>query len=215
MNNNYETQVPKEHYYSNYDSLRRFITYYYQIDLVRKLKPDRILEIGVGNKTVTNYLRQNNYKVITCDFDKQLNPDYVADVRKLPFENELFDVVLACEILEHLPWKDVGKALNEIFRVTKKFVIVSLPYSSVAFEFIFRFPLIETITGRKLIKSFVRIPLFKKAENRGEHYWELGRRNFSKRKIRKKFEEKFKIKKELRPVLNAKHYFFVLEKKIN
>jgi len=211
----FNIQVPAEHYKKNYDSLRRFIAYYYQIDLIRKLKPKRILEIGVGNKTVSNYLKQNGYNVITCDFDKALNPEFVADIRKLPFEENAFEVVIACEILEHIPWNDVDQALKELHRVTQKYVIISIPYSCVAFEFIIKFPLIQTLIRRPLIDLFIRIPLFyKKVEFKGEHYWEMGKRRYPIRKIRAKFNKQFKIKKEIRPILNSKHYFFILEKKI-
>lgn len=111
MTRKFKIQVPKEHYIGKYDDLMRFISYYYQIDLIRKLNPDSVLEIGIGNKTVSNYLQQNEIKIETCDFDKELKPDYIADIRDLPFKDNSYSAVIACEVLEHLPWKDVDKAL--------------------------------------------------------------------------------------------------------
>jgi len=46
----------------------------------------------------------------------------------------------------------------------------------------------------------------------GEHYWEIGRKNYPKSKIREIIKKHFKIKTEFSPMLNAYHYFFVLEK---
>ena len=211
-------QVSKEHYYNNYDDINRFISYFYQVDLAKRLKPKRILEIGVGNKTVSNYLKQQGFKVTTCDFDENLEPDYTADLRKLPFENNSYDVVLAYEILEHLPWEDVDTALKELHRVSKKYVIISIPYLLGSFEFVFQFPLINKILKKAFIDVFFGMPLFfinttflKKRQK--EHHWEMGIKDYSSRKIRKIFRKKFKIIQEVRPLLNSYHHFFILEKK--
>ncbi len=214
MNKKFNIQVPKEHYFGKYDDLMRFISYFYQIDLVRKLKPNNVLEVGIGNKTVSNYLKQNGIKVDTCDFNKDLEPNYVADIRELPFKDKSYDVVMACEVLEHIPWKDVERALKELHRISKKHVLISIPYSSTGFELLFKFPLIGRILKRPFLDLFLRIPyFFIGIKFSGEHYWEMGRRNYSKRKIKSLFGKYFKIIKEIRPILNHYHYFFILEKK--
>lgn len=43
-----------------------------------------------------------------------------ADVRKLPFPDEYADYILASEILEHIPLKDLNNTLREWVRVLKK-----------------------------------------------------------------------------------------------
>jgi len=214
MTRKFDVQVPKEHYYyKNYDSLMRFLLYFYQIDLTRRLGPEKILEIGVGNKTVSNYFRQHGFCVTTCDHDKDLEPDYVADIRELPFGNDSYDVVLACEILEHLPWDDVDKALSELQRVTRRYVIVSIPYCAIPFELVLRFPLIGRITKKPYVNLFFRIPrFFSEIEFSGQHYWEMGRKGYSIGKVRKTLGKRFRIVKETRPLLDSGHHFFVLEK---
>ena len=206
-------QVERKHYYKDYDDLIRFISYFYQIDLTKKLRPKKVLEIGVGNKTVSNYLKQHGFDVTTCDFDKKLRPDYVADIRDLPFKDNSYDVVLACEILEHLPWKDVDRALKELHRVTKKNVVTSIPYPSLSFEFLFKFPLIGRVLEKPFADIFLRIPYsFPNIKFGGEHYWEIGRKNYSIRKVRKLLKKRFRIIREVRPVLDSYHHFFVLGK---
>ncbi|MBN2087477.1 class I SAM-dependent methyltransferase [Candidatus Peregrinibacteria bacterium] len=208
MNNKFKIQVPKGHYYENYDYLERFISYYYQIDFVRKLKPKNVLEIGIGNKTVSNYLKQTGIKTDTCDFDKNLEPDYVADIRQLPFKDESYDVVMACEILEHLPWEDLDKALKELNRVSKKHILISIPYPSIYCEIIIHFPIIKSIY------FFFQWPFpLKKIEFAGEHYWEMGRKNHPAKVVRKKIKRHFKILEEFRPKLDKYHCLFLLEKK--
>lgn len=210
----FNIQVPKENYFGKYDNITRFISYFYQADLIRELKPDNVLEIGIGNKTVVNYLKQNGIKIDTCDFDESLKPDYVADIRNLPFKNGSYDVVMACEILEHIPWKDVDKALNELHRISKKFALISIPYSAASFELILKFPLIEKILKKPFIDLFFRMPYsFVDINFSGQHYWEMGKKNYPIKKVKRAFEKYFKILKEVRPTLNPYHHFFVLEKR--
>jgi len=47
-----------------------------------------------------------------------------ADVRQLPFESETFDCVLSCELLMHLDKEDMEKALREMIRVSRKYIML-------------------------------------------------------------------------------------------
>ena len=53
----HKTQVDKDFYCKQYDDLGRFISYYYQIKLALDLNVEKFLEIGIGNKTVSSYLK--------------------------------------------------------------------------------------------------------------------------------------------------------------
>ena len=208
-------QVPKEHYEKNYDDLNRFISYFYQIDLVKRLNVKTILEIGIGNKTVSNYLKHSGFNVTTCDFDKSLKPDYVADIRKLPLKDNSYDLVMACEILEHLPWEEADAALKEMQRVTKMYAVISLPYPGITFEAALKFPLLRRFSRKSLFNLFIRIPLFfKTIKFNGEHYWEIGVKNYPISKVRKLIKKRFRILKEVRPVLNPYNHFFLIEKRL-
>jgi len=206
-------QFDKIYYSSKYDDLSRFISYFYQIDLVRSFKPNKILEIGIGNKTVSDYLKKHEFNIDTCDIDKKLKPDFIADIKKLPFKENSYDLVLSCEVLEHLPFSDFDKALSEIWRVTKKYAVISLPYPSVHCELTIKSFITERLFGKNIIDFFLRIPyLFKDLKFSGIHYWEIGRKSYPIARIRNVIERRFKIRKEIRPILNSFHHFFVLEK---
>lgn len=215
MNNSIKkTQVGYSHYLENYDGLTRFISYYYQIDLALNLKINNCLEIGIGNKTVSSVLTHRGVNMTTCDFDSDLKPDYVADIRELPFDDKSFDLVMACQVLEHLPWNDLSRALKELERVTSKYAIISLPYSSIYFELIVKIPFFKHLIKKACIDFCLRIPLFFiRFKPTSEHYWEIGWRGYSIRKIRKALQESFDIIDEKRPVLNPYHHFFILQKK--
>ncbi len=209
-----DTQVKKEHYFrKKYDDLGRFISYFYQVDLLTDTDAKTVLEIGKGNGTFSDYLKKFGYQVTTCDFDKDLNPDVVADVRKMPLADNSFDAVTAFEILEHLPFEDFPKALAELKRVSKKHVVISLPYRSTGFEFVFKFPGVRTLFRKLFLNFFIRIPLkFGGIKVSGQHYWEIDLWNFRLSKVRAEIAKHFRIVKEVRPVMNHYHYFFVLEK---
>lgn len=209
----FKTQVDKNHYAGrNYDSLNRFVSYFSQISCVRDLKNlNTLLEVGVGNKTVSDYLKKQGYLVTTCDFDESLNPDKVGDVRSLPFENNQFDAVLCSEVLEHLPLKDLPQALSELKRVSKKYVVVSLPYYCAYLEHHFK---ISLGYFTKDFNFVIAVPyFFLKPKFSGEHYFGLGIRGISKRIFRNITKGMgLKIVKEFREFLNPHHYFFVMEK---
>src|ERR1700694_3362087 len=86
----------------NYDdySAFRFIHYWQQIHHIRKLKPGKILEIGPGDHTVTDFLRRKGFGIQTLDNDSRLHPDYQRDIRERLNIDARFDLVLACEVLD-------------------------------------------------------------------------------------------------------------------
>ena len=205
--------MPREHYYDGYDDLQRFISYHHQAELAMSLRCGSILEIGVGNKTVANYLAQHGFHVGTCDFDGSLAPGTVADVRDLPFEDGSYDLVMACEILEHIPWNDVDRALSEIHRVCRTSALVSVPHHARLFGALYRVPL----AGRAIGWAVTRMPLlFESVRHSGdlywEHAWEMGRKGSSARQVRNAFRRYFTITRELRHPLSSYHHFFVLAK---
>ena len=60
--------------FKKYDDLDRFISYYNQIMLVKKVNPKDILEIGVGTQALSTYLKLLKFNVTTRDSDKNLKP---------------------------------------------------------------------------------------------------------------------------------------------
>jgi len=204
-----KVQVEKEHYIEHYDDFNRWISYWWQIKLVAGLKKNGILEVGVGNKTVSDYLNKVGYKITTCDIDSSLEPDQVGNVTKLPFKNESFKVILCCEVFEHLPFAKVKKALQEIRRVTKMYAVISVFSANIGTSFVLKLPLMKLIYRNIFLPMFWRKHVFN-----GEHYWELGKSNYPIEKFRKAIEsEGFEIVEEQLPPLNIYHHFFVLRKK--
>jgi len=192
--------------FSKYDYKDRWISYWHQIDEVLRLKPKIVLEIGIGNKTVTDYLKKQGLEVKTLDISKNFNPDFIANVTKMPLEDNSFDVILCAEILEHLSFDDFKKALLELKRVTKKYLVLSLPHFGPPIKFSFKIPFIKEIK----IAFKIMFPI--KHKFHGEHYWEIGKKGYPSRKIRNIIKKYFRIKKEFIPFENQYHHFYILKK---
>ncbi len=216
LEKNNNVQV-KEGYYKRrgYNTLERFISYFYQIDSITNLKDvSSILEIGPGNKLVSKELMDIGFSVTTCDFDEKVFPDVVADVRSLPFQKESFDCVMACQILEHIPFADFEKVVSDIANITKKYAVISLPERHVGFNLVLKFPFIQTLFKRKFFDISIKLPIkFKGFKESDQHYFEIDYFTTSKRKIVEVFERHFHIEKVFNPPLNKYHRFYILKKK--
>jgi hypothetical protein len=212
MNNTGKT--PRQHYYQQYDSVVRFISYYYQCKTVMDLQPQSVLEIGIGNKSVSNYLKERGIFVTTCDYNEELRPDYITDIRDLScFQDNSFDVVMACEILEHLPWEDIDHVLQDFQRITKKYVVISLPWSGGYINLAITFPYIRNWFHKDYINVGFRIPrFFGKVKSKGEHYWEIGVKDYPLSKIKSTLGSYLKLDKDISHGMDRYHHYFVLSK---
>lgn len=181
-----DPQVEPEHYDNlEYDTKERFISYWHQINLVMGTRPQNVLEVGVGNKFVSGYLRSLGVDIHTLDFDERLEPDTVGSVLDLPFEDGEFDVACCFETLEHLPWENFDTAMSELSRVARRWVMVSLPdrtpYVRVNLEWRFHREIAHTLRDLPNPKPKVH-------EFDGQHYWEIGRKGWPLSRIVEQIE---------------------------
>lgn len=197
----------KDYSFQKYDSKNRWLSYWYQIKAVLDLQPASVLEVGVGNRTVSNYLKNIGLQVTTLDIETSLRLDIVADVLNMPLQDSSFDVILCAEVLEHLPFESFEKALVELQRVSRKYVVLSLPHFGHSLKFSFKIPFI------KEKQMAVRFPFPIKHQKNGEHYWEIGKKGYSPSRIRQIINKFFIIKRDFIPFENQYHHFYILEKK--
>ena len=205
-----KSQINAKHYFSkSYDSKDRFCSYWQQINEIILLNPQQILEIGVGNKFVSQYLKNRKYNIATFDIDKNLNPDIIGSVLNIPFADNSFDAIICCETLEHVPYKKFRKALSEIHRISKSYVVLSLPDVNRVCKIHIKIP------GLKEIKKIIPFPVFKKLNHKfdGQHYWEIGKSEYPLDRIINDInKEKFKIQKTYRMFEEPYFRFFILKK---
>jgi len=201
-------QVNPDHYFSmSYDVKERFISYWYQISEVVSLEPADVLEIGIGNSFVANYLKAKGLKTITLDLDGRLRPDVIGDVLMLPFSQQSFDLVACYELLEHLPYDNFPKILNQFLNVARSHVILSLPDITTVYRLYIELPRMKPI--KKMFKHpFPRPPIHQYDD---QHYWEIGKRNYPLTRIIHDIKQSgFNIEKSYRIFEFPYHRFFVL-----
>lgn len=201
-------QVDKSAYaFGRYSGEDRFASYHVQLRELFACAPASVLEIGVGEGVVGDYLRRNTAIAYTSlDIANDLHPDHVGDVRALPFPDAAFDVVCAFEVLEHLPFEDFERALRELVRVSKGSIIISLPHFGPPVRFLLKVPFLPEI------RFAFKIPFPRTHVFNGEHYWEIGKRGYPLSRIRAAMRRHAIIIKEFVPFGNQYHRFFVLYK---
>ena len=201
-------QVNKNHYdFSKYVNKERFMSYYYQLKYIYNLNSKNILEIGPGNNFLKNNLKEH-FNIKTLDIDQNLKPDFVGSIDKIPLKNNSFDLIVCFQVLEHLPFNKFEVALKELKRVSRKDVLISLPYSGEDIGFQLKIPFLGIFSISKRISKF-----YKKHKFDGQHYWEIGKKGYSKSKIIKILKKYFIIKEIKNPYENKYHIFFKLRKK--
>lgn len=174
-------QVEKTHYdFDFYSSERRFLSYYHQVKhvlhFVDKENARKILVAGKGDGVVPKILEAysdlNNLDLCikTYDIAKDLSPDYVGDLIHLESKvKEDVDVIVCCQVLEHLPLDEALLVLQQMNRISK-FVIMSVPYKSFTIRGTLKIPFV------KELEYCVKIPIWKNRKGMvdSRHYWELG-----------------------------------------
>lgn len=190
-----ETQVDQSHYVNSYDTLERWSSYWYQLDAIRRANPKNMLEIGVGTGLTSWYARNRlGINVTTCDFDPELNPDVIADVRNLKesFLENQFDTVVAFQVLEHLPFNEFDRCLQQLKYVAKKSIIISLPHAGLTMSAILQLRHRTWKFARKFPRGQ---PYSFEKEGGGQHYWEVGVKGSSKKEVLNVIERHFHVVK--------------------
>lgn len=196
-----------DYFSKKYGDSKRWMSYWHQIKEVLKFNPQSVLIIGKGDGLVSEYLKLKGIKITTLDIDGSLNPDVLASVVDMPFPDNSFDAVLCAQVLEHLSYGDFLKALSEIKRVSGTGAVVSLPHFGPVIKFLFKIPFLPEL------KFILKLPYPIKHQFKGEHYWEIGKREYPLRRIRNDIEKSgFTIKNDYIVFENPLHRFFILKK---
>jgi SAM-dependent methyltransferase len=93
-------------------------------------KTTNILHVS-PNASLVHYLNQHNtVKQVIGAYEPEQFPEFscmVMDIQKINLENNLFDVVICCHVLEHVD--QVEQAMREIYRILKPngFAVLQTP----------------------------------------------------------------------------------------
>lgn len=169
-----EEAIDPSHYdFARYVDIKRWSSYWYQIQETLALRPASVLEIGVGNGLYRSALQSLGCRVTTIDINAGLEPDHVGSVTALPFGDASFAAVVAFQVLEHLPYDDFRRSVSEMRRVAAEHVLISLPDARKVWR-----GLLDWGKGER--RWLVTRPLWKPRVHRvtGDHLWELNKQGF-------------------------------------
>ena len=199
------TTVPSASHYVGlrYDTKRRWCSYWHQLDEVLARPPASVLVVGVGSRLVPDYLRSLGMEVTTLDVAGDLAPDVLGDVRSIPLEDDAVELVLCCQVLEHVPFDDVPTALSELARVATTRAVISVPRRGRGWELVLRIPPLSRLARHGVLPS--RHPFVFD----GEHHWELGTQTTPRRAFVEVFEQHFVVDRSFLVPEHLYHEFFV------
>ena len=205
-----ERSLARSEYFSEgYFALPVLFSQTMQIRQIYELKPKSVLEIGPGNGFVASFLKRSGVEVVTADINPDLEPDICAPLSELSAHvSQKFDLVVCCEVLEHMPLSDLDANLD-ILRSVGDRLLMSLPNAraSVGFGSLVRLPRL----ARFLLDAHVNLPIKHKLEG-SPHFWEVGyTSDCTRRNIVARLKTRYGRVKHFRFALNPYHYFFIAE----
>lgn len=106
-----------------------------KVGIIKKVIPKEvkhIVDVGCGEGAITNTL-VNKYTVIGIDrsiprlvFSKSHRVN--GNILDLPLQDQSTDLVIASEVLEHLKLHDLNAAISELQRVSRRYILITVPY---------------------------------------------------------------------------------------
>jgi len=218
----------------SYENLQ---SHFMQIYLTIKLKGKDVLEIGKGIGFVSSILNQY-CNLTTLDFVEEFKPDLLIDITDLnqldTLKNNAYDLILICEVLEHIPYEKVEKVLRILEKKTRRYLIISVPNhttyvnlvlfnqsDNVVFKTLKNYLNLFFIKMGKLISKIdylirakhKKIIADKHKPEWDIHQWELGIDRYSVKLFKQLLEKYFIIIKEERLRDHSLHHFFILKRK--
>lgn len=121
-----------QNFWANYDPSGAVTV---KAELIRKRIPEgvrSIADIGAGNGIITNLLSKD-FDVTAVDISEEAlqfvtTKKILASATELPFEDNSYDLVMSNQMLEHLPSLDLHRAIREMKRVSRRYLLISVPH---------------------------------------------------------------------------------------
>jgi len=205
----YVKQVKDGHYeFSRYISKERWSSMWHQLDEIQKLNPVNVLEIGPGPGLFKVVAATFGIAVETLDFDPEVKPDHVGSATAIPFADASYDVVCAFQMLEHLPYEVSLQAFDEMVRVSRRHVVISLPDTRAVWRYLIHVP---KFGAHDFLVPRPRLGA-PRHEFDGEHYWEIGKRGYPLARVVADFSKHARLLETYRVPDNPVHRFFVFDR---
>jgi len=207
----YTQQVSKDHYsFTGYFHKFRWMSVWYQLqEIIPRTDINSVLDVGPGSSFFKDALHsfRPELQYQTLDVAPDQQPDFLGSVTSIPLPDNSYDAVTAFQVLEHIEFGDFEVALQELNRVSRKYIFISLPHNVPSFDFQIKLP------GLKRYTCAIKLPFGRTHVFAGQHYWEVGKKHYSAKRIKSILAKHFDILNEYVPFENQYHHFYILEKK--
>jgi hypothetical protein len=123
---------------------------------------NNMADIGCGNGVFISKLLVSRPNLITTGLDRSVEAlnyvkgkKIVGEITNLPFDSNSFDCVSCLEVIEHLNVNDYKVALNELTRISSKYIIIGVPFEEKIQDNVVCCPKCNSIFNRDLhLQSF-------------------------------------------------------------
>ncbi len=216
-----EADISKEHYFDRkYLKRERMYSFVEQLEVAKKYLGEQgsLLEVGKGNGFVSGFLKNYlGYETVkTVDVNESLQPDFVDDIiSPSVLQPNQFDVVSCFEVLEHMPFEKSCLAVQNMARIARKYVLISVP--DMRYFISARLTVFGTLPIR-LGKLFSTRRFRNKNKTFGaDHFWEIGFEDpenhvrYSAAYVRSELFRGLNVIADYRDIAVPWHHYYVLE----
>lgn len=117
----------------------------------------KILDVGGYPGLITRFL--TDYDTTIVDLIDADLPDYVRyDGVKLPFDDNSFDMVCSCDVLEHVPAPQRSAFVDELARVARDYMVITAPFDDE-----------HTRLAEEILFEYIERVLHQRHDTLGEH----------------------------------------------
>jgi len=117
-----------------FDMFQRYMIVKEIIDCIKKKEPASILDVGGHPGTISKFFPANETFIIDLKVCKKVTSAHThsikADCEYLPFKDRCFDFVTNLDVLEHISKSKRTPTIEEMLRVSNRFVILAAPFDS-------------------------------------------------------------------------------------
>jgi SAM-dependent methyltransferase len=118
---------------------------------------ETLADIGCGNGVFGNFIQRTAKGIAITGVDRSekalsfVKTDKIAgDIISIPLDSNSFDCVSCLQVLEHIPNDKYRGALAELVRVSRKYILISVPYKEKIDKNISQCPCCKTIFNSDL-----------------------------------------------------------------
>jgi len=126
----------------HWGKLKKDFKFLDKVRMIKALIPEdvkTILDVGCGDGALTNLLSRERYQIVGYDRSEEALKHVEVEKKKggidyIQFPDKSFDLLICSQVLEHIPDTIYQKSIDELCRVTKKYIVIGVPYKEMLRE---------------------------------------------------------------------------------